>query len=217
MEENKRHGKTFFVTGLPRSRTAWLANFLTCGESFCFHEAIRDADSLDDLKKMLSNSKYRYTGSSDSSLPLFADKVLKIFPDSRLVVIERDSNEVLNSLSKAFPEFTSQKIDPQKTMELMVNALKQFKSKYNPLVIQYEELNDVNVCRKLWNYLLPDIEFDYERWKLLNLLKVDIQKTKYMKQIKDRWDISLMASIKSEDTTLNFKKEGSENVHRTLN
>ena len=44
-------GRNFFVLGLPRSRTAWLANFLTYDGYFCFHEGIDGCRSIDDYKK----------------------------------------------------------------------------------------------------------------------------------------------------------------------
>ena len=174
----------FFITGLPRSRTAWLANFLTYRESFCYHEAIRDVNSLDDLKKLLSNPKYKYMGSSDSSLPLFAEKVMNMFPDSKLVVVERDIVKVKKSLNKLFSEHD----EIHNMLKMNMNALGKLKSKYSHLLIQYESLDDVNVCKELWEYCLPDIEFNYERWRMLDLFKIDMHKTKYMAHINDcKW------------------------------
>ena len=40
----------FFITGLPRSRTAWLANWFTYGHTFCFHEACRKVGKIEELK-----------------------------------------------------------------------------------------------------------------------------------------------------------------------
>ena len=38
----------FFITGLPRSRTAWFSTFFTGNNSFCYHEIIRVSDGFDD-------------------------------------------------------------------------------------------------------------------------------------------------------------------------
>ena len=47
----------FFVVGLPRSRTAWLANFLTYEDKFCFHEGINGCSTLKEYKNKLGNNK----------------------------------------------------------------------------------------------------------------------------------------------------------------
>lgn len=74
----------YFIVGLPRSRTAWLANFMTYDCSFCFHEGLVEAGSVEglmDLKKLCPDAFV--IGNSDSGLPLFADATLKAFPDAR--------------------------------------------------------------------------------------------------------------------------------------
>jgi len=62
----------FFVTGLPRSRTAWFSVFLSNGrDRFCYHELLSKCHSREDFyDAMESTEKYGEVGNSDCGLPL---------------------------------------------------------------------------------------------------------------------------------------------------
>ena len=44
----------FVVFALPRSRSAWLARFLTWGDWMCGHDELRHCRSLDDVRAWLA-------------------------------------------------------------------------------------------------------------------------------------------------------------------
>jgi len=94
---------SFLVTGFPRSRTAWLANFLTYGESFCFHEAINGCYDWKTYFKKLSNVNCKYVGNSDSGVAL--SPLVKQMPEIMpVVIIERDKLDVIDSLENIYGE-----------------------------------------------------------------------------------------------------------------
>lgn len=78
--------KSFFITGLPRSRTKWFADYFTQGGTPCLHEAF-GCSSSQTFNDLLESG----IGISDSGLwcyPfLFSDN-----PDIPVVYIQRDMN-----------------------------------------------------------------------------------------------------------------------------
>lgn len=169
---------TFFIASLPRTRTAWLANWLTCGDSTCHHEALRFCASGAEIKKYFEATGAPYVGDSDSGLPFMIDEVMGEFPEARLVVIERPVEPVLLSLAKTF---SAAKASFQEVVTKTNLALERMKKKYRPLVIPYDALNDQKTCERIWAHCLPEIPFNELRWKMLDQLVVEIQPEKYLK------------------------------------
>lgn len=70
----------FFITGLPRSRTAWFSAFMTASGYPCMHEGINHCETLDEYK-----NKVAYA--SDSNTGFFI--VPNPYPDRPLLIIHR--------------------------------------------------------------------------------------------------------------------------------
>ncbi len=172
---------TFFIASLPRCRTAWLANFLTTGNSFCYHEAMKFCPTTRDLKPLFESRAVPYVGDSDSLLPFFIDEVLEIFPNAKLVVIERDPEKVIKSLQRVFPEAA----DVPEAVLKTHRALEEMKKKYEPKTFQFEALGKEEVCKEIWSYCLPKIPFDEVRWKVLDHMVVEIHPKKYLQHVRE--------------------------------
>lgn len=158
------------ITGLPRSRTAWMANFFTFGDSFCFHEALVDGG---DMTRAFSSVDTPYIGNSDSEIPFFADKDDKIYAKAKHVLIRRDKKEVVNSLQRMF------RVDIAHAVDECVEALERYESVFKPLVVEFGDLNDKETMMAVWHFCLPTIPFPERRWEMLNDFKVEITKTKF--------------------------------------
>lgn len=87
----------FFVVGLPRSRTAWMANFLTYDDHYCYHEAIDGCKNMDEYKEKLGN----FIG--DSSTALMLMDIEKNFPDAKIVKIVGNLEQSIESSKKIYP------------------------------------------------------------------------------------------------------------------
>ena len=84
----------FFITGLPRSRTAWFASFMSSGDVFCYHEALNRCKTKDEFYQKMK-LPYRLIGNSDCGLA-YTDFLKKF--NSPTVIIHRDKYEVLEDL-----------------------------------------------------------------------------------------------------------------------
>ncbi len=85
----------FFITGLPRSRTAWMAAFLSGAGVMCWHELLKHCATREAFYRGMRHPEYR-VGDSDCGLPVTDFQAR--FPKAKTVVIERDPVEVLASL-----------------------------------------------------------------------------------------------------------------------
>jgi len=72
----------FLVLGLPRSRTAWLANFLTYSDITCSHEGINGCRTLTEYKKQFKDN----SGDSNTGLAYFDFESL--FEDFKTIIID---------------------------------------------------------------------------------------------------------------------------------
>jgi hypothetical protein len=54
--------KVFYITGLPRSRTAWFAAFMTASGFPCYHEAVIGCKSLKEYQEKVANHSDSTTG-----------------------------------------------------------------------------------------------------------------------------------------------------------
>ncbi len=73
---------SFLIIGLPRHRTAWLANFFTCDGLFCYHEGMDGCKSVDDYR-----AKLGHNGDSTTGALLLPD-VNQFFPERKIIIIE---------------------------------------------------------------------------------------------------------------------------------
>jgi hypothetical protein len=84
-----------FITGLPRSRTAWLAVVCSTATSICHHEPV-DGDIRAARALWAAPGGWDYVGISEAFLGLHIARVLEeIGP--RTLIVERDPDEVLAS------------------------------------------------------------------------------------------------------------------------
>ncbi len=163
----------FFITGLPRSRTAWLANWLTTDDSLCLHDGTLSSHSLEEYaRKLLDAQQLRFMGDSNSGLGFIHEHVTALFPGCKWVVIERDRSMAFLSFRMAFGQYESED-ESRRKFDRLAERLWQLKQRPGTMVIEFDDLEDLEVCRKLWFHCIPKVRFDEERWRLLNGLRVE--------------------------------------------
>ncbi len=143
----------FYITGLPRSRTAWFSAYLTTGQVYCHHELAGKVKTLEDYESEMARAQF--TGNSDCSHTMAKVK------SAKTLIIRRPMKDVYYSLKKI-------NLD----VSLVDLAL------YNTLLdnldgwqIEYGDIN--NKLEEIHDYLgLPD--YDHERAKLFKNLKINI-------------------------------------------
>jgi hypothetical protein len=145
---------TFFVTGLPRSRTAWLANFLTYGDSLCYHEALNGCKSITEYIDKVD-------GCGDSNTYLGTFDYEKYFPDSKVVIIDSGieksvqfGKDVYNSDSTELTIKYKKKLDSMKGLHVHIDNLN-------------------SSLEEIWNYIYNE-PFNKKRTEMLIELNVQM-------------------------------------------
>lgn len=162
----------FFITGLPRSRTAWMAAFMSTGQAHCFHDVLADCEPSGMRAKM--NFGARWVGDSDSALTLFHKEVKQEFPKAPWLVIDRSVHDVYASLSRieSVPCFAE-------LMVYMATLLAETKRAVNPMVVRFDQLDDEGTMREIVAHLCPGMEFNKERFELFKLMNIQITGTRW--------------------------------------
>ncbi len=143
----------FFVAGLPRSRTAWLANFLSYDGHFCFHEGINGCHSMNEYKEKLN-------GNGDSCTGLMLLDIERHFPNAPKVIIESDPQTSIDFMKDVYGMD-----DPQYIYDLQDKL-----NKLSGLRIHFDEINEN--LEVIWNHLIGT-PYHFKRGEML--VKLDIQ------------------------------------------
>ena len=166
--------RPYFIVGLPRSRTAWLANLLTVsGQSFCWHEGEAGHGGLEKLVEKMKRRPESRVGNASSGIACYGDDVYRLLPEARYIIIERGLESAKQALKETADElFDVDKIWPQvvKRFNLFVESL----SEHYVLKIRYDQLHDEETCTNIWDFATGELPWDSERWEMLSKLNVQV-------------------------------------------
>ena len=153
----------FMIVGLPRSGTAWLANWFTTERSICWHEPLwtRSLTELDEVKGA------GLFGISDTMLILMNADEINRHPAKKLIV-HRELDEVNVSLAKL-------------GLPAMRDEHKWKLDEIGGFHITFHDLYNVERFRRAAEWLLP-VPFDSARYSLLRDL--NIQNAQAIKEAK---------------------------------
>lgn len=169
----------FFITGLPRTRTAWLANLLSHGsESFCHHDGLKSVKPKE-LVHSLRESDFLYAGDSDSALLLHIEEIIRLVPDAKWVLLYRPTWDSYYSFHTHFKgKYPGTPKDPQQLWDVFQHAQAYFERAENilphALRVKFEDLFQQETVEGIWKHCLPSIEFPVERWKMLDTFRVNV-------------------------------------------
>lgn len=160
----------FLITGLPRSRTSWLANLFTTGNQFCYHDLLAKVDSLEHFTDMLAGGR----GDSDAGLMLIFPLVKQILPDARWLLVLREPDDCKASLKRLLTgtpdeESAWKSFDNLEIFEKHKLAMVSDPSVH---VLTFDELDSFDAVSKAWHFLCPETELSRERFDMLNVLNV---------------------------------------------
>lgn len=146
----------FLIASLPRSRSTWLANFLTTDKTTCLHDHLADCESLTEFRM----SGKGLCGAAETAIGLFPSFVnsLKI----PKVIIHRDLDEVIDSCIIA-----AQNIHHEIDGDLLIKGLKIMQSgliNIDGFHVKYQDINAK--LPQIWD-ICTGLPYDEERGKLL--------------------------------------------------
>lgn len=119
------------------------------------------------MASLFESTGKKIVGNSDCGNVMYLEEIMDSFPDTKLIMIERPIDEVIDSLTKMGEGFSN-----HESVYFTHDLMQDVKDAHEMLVIDYHEMNEAT-CRKLWNYCTTD-QFDHNRWTMLNGLNIEI-------------------------------------------
>jgi len=144
----------FLVLGLPRSRTAWLSNFLTYGDVTCTHEGLNGCTTLKEYK-----AKFR-SGSGDSNTGLAFFEFEPLFTDFKKIIIDSDIRKSVEYTKHMFG------MDNFEQMEILKKRL----DSLDGLHIEYHDID--NKLETIWDYVS---RYQFNDGRAEQLIRLNIQ------------------------------------------
>lgn len=124
-----------FITGLPRSGTGWIANYLSYGNCMFLHDAWK-LGTPSEIKEKIDRSGVLAGGVADPANTLFLKKIDKEFPEAKWVVITRPPKEVEESCKNInFPY-----VDFTKQLQILMGSRKVLKVPFSKMFDRADEI-----------------------------------------------------------------------------
>lgn len=166
----------FFITGLPRSRTAWLANLFTTADILCHHEPIQH------FQKLIRDNPGGRTGFSDSTLAFYFDLIVKEYPCAPWIYVRRDPAAALASFEKFVGSVVEvPKAKGEEFFHKLRDKLETISEAANVLTVDFEDLWQPEVISKVWSWCVSE-PFNAQRARLLQGLRVQQMLVPAMKE-----------------------------------
>jgi hypothetical protein len=167
-----KKNSNFYILGLARSRTTWLASFLSGQRSFCYHDICREVTSVEEIQDKLQKPGFDYVGLADTGII----DIDEWAPNGPVVIVHRDLFEATNSLHKTFhiPLDLIKEINSRQLKKLI---------NIEGLHIPYKDLDEERTIKEIWTYLMPDNPWDSDRYALWRTMKIEIIPNEYLASV----------------------------------
>jgi hypothetical protein len=161
---------------MPRSGSAWLANFLTWGNCFSFHDPIVRCRSVVELDTLLDSRPEPIVGCIDTGSGFFPKSMRSILrPLDQVGALIRDSDAVRRSMDKLGVDWDWDQAKAQ-VMEASRGTLDR-----PSLLIEYETMFNTDALAKLCDTL--GATFDPQRTELLLKTRVTMDTSAIQRQL----------------------------------
>lgn len=156
--------KPFLITGLPRSRTAWMAAAATDGRAVCFHEPMAAMRRWDDVFEQIWHGRgsMQHVGIADHGLGFHLPAIMdRLGP--RTLIIERPIAEVNTALARLG-------LPPTNFCDLLAEHL----AFDHPRIrrVGYKDLEDAHEVRRCLEWLMPGQFIDQRRLARYQMLNI---------------------------------------------
>jgi hypothetical protein len=149
----------FLVTGLPRTRSAWLASVLTDdGDRCCFHEPCGTFETYEGFRDWLVSPNDFHVGAADQAIGFVAARLIRDI-QPRILVVERPFGEAAQSFERYMAGI---KIDHVAVIEFMMNLQACLDELSGPLVyrIKYRDMGSPKCLKAALRWLVPGIDLE---------------------------------------------------------
>lgn len=155
----------FFFIALPRSGTAWLSNFFTWGETFCFHDALFGVRSMHEYKHVLGRTGHSRVGSAETAALYLMPAIYQHFPDAKYVFVSRPISDVKASLDRL--GIMAKNLDNM--AELFAWGARNIPS----LIVEFDRMFSQTAIDEIWRFIGLEGKPPFHRLELLRNVHVE--------------------------------------------
>lgn len=162
----------FIIYALPRSRTAWLARFLSYRGFMCYHEQAIFMRSLKDVRAFFRRSNI---GTAETAAAPGRCLIRYVAPNIKEVVVFRPVDEVVESMMNVDVGgvATYDRAALKKSMEYNERVLRRVAADPKVLSVNYHDLDKPETCARIFEHCLP-YKFDQAWWESLKDINVQV-------------------------------------------
>ena len=160
----------FLVFTAGRSRTAWLSAFLSYGQHKCYNEV---AATFAGMNEVISFFNRGSIGSAETGAAQAWRLIKHFIPSVRFVVVTRSEDDIIASFAR-YEISKIARVDEvklRKTVAYTIRCLNQITEAKGTLTVRFEDLENEDACRKVFEHCLP-YEFDPKWWRKMNATNV---------------------------------------------
>ncbi len=139
--------KPFLIFGMPRSMTAWISTFLTCGPVFCQHELSGKLDSPEEIADSIRQQPFPFSGLADPGALMIWRELTGLLPDATLIYIRREPKQSRDSLA-AVADVESSRLLPRYTQ--LISAASAFIQRAEPEILEFNDLTTGDEFAARW-------------------------------------------------------------------
>lgn len=149
--------------------------------TICLHEPVnRFSGDLVKMKEYLDGLQYKYVGVSDSSIGVNYQFYLDNFKYVPIVNVKRNTDEVVRSFSKVTGQTFNETFETICTIEY---GLSEIEKSCDVLEVDYNKLNDEKTIQNIFEYCMPFVYFDSNRYKQFQDLFIIQHRTKVLSEM----------------------------------
>ena len=160
--------RPFLITGLPRSRTAWLtalANTVT--DAICHHEPTAEWASWTVCFTAWKTQPHPFVGFADHALGFHLPEIVRdIAP--RVLIVDRDVTGVERALARVLPG-----LDTRRFLDVLHDRLRAARGLPGVKVVPYAALRHFTAAMDCLTHLMPGAAID--RTKVGTMLHLNVQ------------------------------------------
>lgn len=161
--------KPFLIFGMPRSMTAWLSCFLTCGPVFCQHELSGKLDSPQEIAESIKKQPFPFSGLADPGALMFWKELTELLPDATLIYVRREPKHSREALARV-GEIEASALLPRYSQ--LLSASSSFCESARPKILEYHDLLQEPYLRLLWGWCAGSSPLPEEHLKKMMTLHV---------------------------------------------
>ena len=170
----------FIVLSLPRSRSAWLARFLSYDGKRCGHDLATQCGTMKEFAALFDSD---YAGTAETGAVVGWRAIRRLLPNARIVVVRRPVPEVYASLAR-FGLASPLLMDELNERDAMLDQVSKLRGVRS---FAFSDLNGLAACQELFEFCL-DEPFDWEWWESLANVNVQVDVPERIKFLTDNRD-----------------------------